>query len=50
MSVRRSTNNYTKSGTSMNTGIRNNNSTNINIHANMMIRARKNISIILCYF
>ena len=49
MSVRRSTNTYAKAGTSMSTGIRNNNSTNININANMMIRTRKNISIIICY-
>ena len=49
ISVRRSTNTYTKAGTSMNTGIRNNNSTNININANMMIRTRKDISIIKCY-
>ena len=32
-----------KTGTSMNTGIRNNDSTNININANMMIRICKNI-------
>ena len=45
----RNSNTYTEAGTSMNTGIRNNNSTNININANMMIRTRKNISIIMCY-
>ena len=49
ISVRRSTNTYTKTGTGMNTGIRNNDSTSSNINANMMIRTRKNTSIIMCY-
>ena len=47
ISIRRSTNTYTKAGTSMNTVIRNNSSTGVNIKTNMLIRTRKNIGILV---
>ena len=40
---------YIETGMNMNTGIRNNNSMSNNFKANMMIRARRNISITMYY-